>query len=99
MDNGGNFVTYDFECPCGTQERTVRRRELGDQKCHKGHKLAHVLTGCGKQDIMRGYPYVHPTLPHDHNGNEPVVNSPRHFSKLLRDNGLVVAGGSKKGWS
>ena len=82
--HGSALVTYDFRCACGTEERTIRRRNVSTQVCAKGHGMERLLTGCAKQDIMQGYPYKHATL------NDMEIRSPGHFKDVLRAKGLEV---------
>lgn len=68
------------------------RREQDHQKCAKGHRMTRLPAV--QKAWGSGYPKKIWTMK-----GEPVATSPMHYQRLLKERGLVVAGGAKRGWT
>ena len=96
MDNGHCLVTYDFECPkCQkVHERTVKRREVDEQVCPKCYERMVKLFPTSKK-WGEQYPFTAYTIE-----GEPVITSPAHYKRVLREHGLTCVGKTKgHSWS
>ena len=85
------LVCYDYENDCCKEERVVKRRDADKQKCKHGKPLEKLFPSSKRWGD--GYPKVISTLPGD-----PVAQSPAHYKRLLKENGVVNRHGGN-GWT
>ena len=88
--NSRGLVVYDFQCPCGVEERVVYREKADSQTCKHNHPMTRLFPS--PKQWGTGYPKEIVSLPGD-----PVATSPLHYERLLKANGSMNAH-KQNGW-